>query len=353
MKKRLTIERGGHGHPFQQIKAHIKGLIATGALKPNDAVPSVRDVLRDAKTSIATVQRAFAELKSEGVIYSRRGAGYFVAVPRTGIAETVHVFLPSEYLALYTMFLSGLYRIASEHKFSVLLHSLGTDKLTWDKETIRHLHSAVIERAPVVFVGEAFGDVRDACTRAAALVPFAGVEWMPENGIAVVNNYEQSTADTVAYLVKKRNVRRMLAFTGRMRQYNAIHKTNGIRHAAETAGIDVTYRDTDFDAESAYNAAKELFVKNTFDAVFCGNDYEAIGVIGALTEVGRAAGRDCAVVGYGNFLDRATSYFPLTTVDQHWELMGVSSMKAVIAARSGDTRLTLSEVKADLIIGKT
>lgn len=63
----------------QQIEEQICSLIATGMLRPNDWLPSVRQLATDISINPNTVQRAYASLEEKGVIVSVKGRGSFVS----------------------------------------------------------------------------------------------------------------------------------------------------------------------------------------------------------------------------------------------------------------------------------
>ena len=62
-----------------QIKAGLRGLTARGALRPGDAVPSIRALAEQLLVNPNTIARAYRELAHEGFLESRRGEGNFVA----------------------------------------------------------------------------------------------------------------------------------------------------------------------------------------------------------------------------------------------------------------------------------
>ena len=63
----------------EQITQGIKDLIISGALSPDEQLPSVRELSVSLTVNPNTVQRAYKTLENEGVIYSIRGKGNFVA----------------------------------------------------------------------------------------------------------------------------------------------------------------------------------------------------------------------------------------------------------------------------------
>lgn len=64
---------------WKQIEEEIRRLIATGALAPDEAVPSVRDLAKRIRVNPATVSKAYQRLTDEGLLMVRRGEGTFVA----------------------------------------------------------------------------------------------------------------------------------------------------------------------------------------------------------------------------------------------------------------------------------
>ena len=57
----------------------MRRMIALGALKPGDSVPSVRDLARTLRVNPNTVARAYQRLTDRGVFSVRRGDGTYVA----------------------------------------------------------------------------------------------------------------------------------------------------------------------------------------------------------------------------------------------------------------------------------
>lgn len=75
---------------YEQIKNQILLFIRMGVFKPNEQLPSIRSVSQHTGINVNTVKKAFADLETEGVIYSLVGRGCFVssdAVDNTSIAD--------------------------------------------------------------------------------------------------------------------------------------------------------------------------------------------------------------------------------------------------------------------------
>jgi DNA-binding GntR family transcriptional regulator len=64
--------------PYQRITQDVKDQVRLGRLQVNDKLPSTRELADHYGVAPGTVQRALAELRTEGVIYSHQGRGSFI-----------------------------------------------------------------------------------------------------------------------------------------------------------------------------------------------------------------------------------------------------------------------------------
>jgi len=64
---------------YEQICDKIKFLIIRGVLKPDQKIPSVRELAQTLTINPNTIQKSYKELEVEGFIYSIRGKGSFVS----------------------------------------------------------------------------------------------------------------------------------------------------------------------------------------------------------------------------------------------------------------------------------
>lgn len=64
--------------PYQRIVQGVRGQIRTGQLPAGAKLPSARELAAAYDVALGTVQRALAELRTSGIIYSHKGLGSFV-----------------------------------------------------------------------------------------------------------------------------------------------------------------------------------------------------------------------------------------------------------------------------------
>lgn len=75
----LTISPQSSATLQEQILTQIRARILAGDLEADAGLPSIRALASQLKVSVITVQRAYDALLNEGLIYARRGKGFFVA----------------------------------------------------------------------------------------------------------------------------------------------------------------------------------------------------------------------------------------------------------------------------------
>ncbi|MFI2241173.1 GntR family transcriptional regulator [Streptomyces chrestomyceticus] len=70
--------------PYQRIAQDVRDQIRLGRLKGNDKLPSTRELADRYEVAPGTVQRALAELRAGGIIYSHQGRGSFIRESAVG-----------------------------------------------------------------------------------------------------------------------------------------------------------------------------------------------------------------------------------------------------------------------------
>ena len=63
---------------YEQLVDKVKQLIIQGVIKPDEKLPSVRNLAQELTINPNTIQKAYRELEREGYIYSLPGKGSFV-----------------------------------------------------------------------------------------------------------------------------------------------------------------------------------------------------------------------------------------------------------------------------------
>lgn len=80
----ITIDAADARAIYVQIMDEIKRAVVLGTVKPDDPLPSVRQLASELRVNPNTVQQAYRELERDGLVYVRRGQGTFVAADGAG-----------------------------------------------------------------------------------------------------------------------------------------------------------------------------------------------------------------------------------------------------------------------------
>ena len=70
---------------YEQLEENIISLVASGALAADEQLPSVRSLARELGVNPNTVQKAYQELESKGIIYQAMGRGSFISPQSEGV----------------------------------------------------------------------------------------------------------------------------------------------------------------------------------------------------------------------------------------------------------------------------
>ncbi len=87
LKRLIQLSKGGDGllsinykdpRPiYEQVRDALRQLILSGAIKPEEKLPSVRELAGSLAINPNTIQRAYRELEAAGLIYTVAGKGAF------------------------------------------------------------------------------------------------------------------------------------------------------------------------------------------------------------------------------------------------------------------------------------
>jgi len=132
---------------------------------------------------------------------------------------------------------------------------------------------------------------------------------------------------------------RVAVVAGQPFSSTGVERTQGFRDAYAAAGLpvpDELVGHCTYDVRGGHAVARELLTARPRPtAVFAVNDFNAIGVMGALREAGLRVGRDVAVVGYNDVSLAAELPVPLTSVASPMVQMGRTGMARLLQRAAG------------------
>ena len=83
---------------YEQICTQIKNAVLAGALRPGDALPSIRSLAKDLRVSVITTKRAYDELEKDGYLYTVPGTGCYVAEKNTQLVREAYLTQIEEHM---------------------------------------------------------------------------------------------------------------------------------------------------------------------------------------------------------------------------------------------------------------
>ena len=75
----MAMEFNSNKSIYLQICDAICEQILSGTLKPDERIPSVREYGSEIGVNPNTIMRSYEKLTADGIIYNRRGIGYFIS----------------------------------------------------------------------------------------------------------------------------------------------------------------------------------------------------------------------------------------------------------------------------------
>ena len=83
----ITVDMRDRKPIYEQLIDNIRTLAVQGHLKPDEHLPSVRVLAAELAINPTTIQKAYAELERQNVIYSLPGRGNFISPDIGSVAK--------------------------------------------------------------------------------------------------------------------------------------------------------------------------------------------------------------------------------------------------------------------------
>lgn len=196
-----------------------------------------------------------------------------------------------------------------------------------------HSVDGVVVVAPRPWILEAADDL-------ATRVPTVAIADTPTDGPAIRVSVDQRLGAVLAvdHLIAE-GFTDIAHICGQGDQFDATQRTDGWRQALTAAGLAVRpVIEGDWSSERGHEVGQQLLRAGELpQAIFCGNDATALGLVAALRQAGRSVPADMAVVGFDDAPGAAWFDPPLTTVAQPLQDIGRHSMTALVTAMTGQS----------------
>ena len=83
----ITVDLRSRTPIYEQLINNVKEFALAGILKPDEQIPSIRQLTQQLGINPNTVQKAYAELERQGVIYTLSGRGAFISSDTSKLAD--------------------------------------------------------------------------------------------------------------------------------------------------------------------------------------------------------------------------------------------------------------------------
>jgi GntR family transcriptional regulator len=81
---------------YLQLVDQVKAAVASGGLRPDEALPSIRALAEELRVNRNTVAKAYAELENQGVIDTAAGKGCFITDRHSPLKKEVRLKMLAE-----------------------------------------------------------------------------------------------------------------------------------------------------------------------------------------------------------------------------------------------------------------
>ena len=310
--RKLTgrLERGGSIIRYLEIKQMLKEKIET--LPPDAKLDGRPNLCRELDTTRTTLDKAMAELVYEGLLYSVKGSGTYVAGVRNGVEVAVKeklenwgIIVPNVMDRIYYSLVRGVENEAQKDDVNIILCN-SDGKAGKQEQYIKRLIASGVTGfiiVPVIARGiqendELYSQLLE------AKIPFVFCNRSVEGISAPVvtsNDYYG------AYIATRHLIARgyrHIAFVAREKYKTSIDRCQGYLSALIENGLEVERKLISIEEKEkgefyGYNTMKRLLEEQPqLDAVFCFNDRIAQGVCQAIKEAGRLVSDDIGIIGY-------------------------------------------------------
>ena len=351
---------------YEQLKQILRQKIKNKEYKLDHAIPSERQMPDIFNVSKHTVVRAVADLVQEGILYKEQGRGTFVKAiiskkEKKKNAKIISFIVHNINDYLISEICRGVEAAAKEKDYRVIV-SNSSCSIEKETENIRMLE--------------------DTNASGAIIYPFSVRENAEEISKLKQNNYpfvliDRFFSDIKTDYVVVDNVKggflavkhltdlghKRIGFIGCMDASTVAGRLDGYRQALEQAGItydkslivdiphDVALKNMGREIDECGRHGEIEYLLNLKDkptAVFCVNDYIAIGVIKKIEELGLRVPEDIAVVGFDDLPISSMIGVPLTTVSQPKYEIGKAAGEILIDKIEGKSPAELKEIVLDV-----
>ena len=321
-----------------RIATDLSTTIEANSLPAGSKLPSIRELCIQYSASTITVRAALQNLCERGRIYSRHGAGFYVAAPEQPRVQSIGLIVPSSEDLFSAHLIAGAEEACRAGGFQLVL-AQSREELEIETECVRDMVSFVA--GAVIMPSKTKANYEGYIPLFANDIPFAFVD-RSVHGLAcplVCTDNEQGGYLAASHLLEQ-GIDDIYALVERSSSgfSSARLRLRGYRAALENYGRPIDERriltsDAMWD-EAGYILTQALLASRQAGSprrigLFAINDYVARGAYRAVRKCGLRIPEDVAVVGFDDLVAEHLDP-PLTTVRQDVRAIGARGVQIVI-----------------------
>lgn len=302
---------------------------------------SIKDVAREAGVSIATVSRVINKVDvvneetKKKVLEAIDKLSYSPNIVaqslKTNRSKSIGILVPDISSQVYPEIVRGAEDAANIYDYSIILCNSDFD-IEKEKKYIKVLKEKMVDGLLYMSSSldpEILQYIQDIKMKTVLVETTEDEKVLP----SVTIDNRQAAKDAVNLLLSK-GLKRIAYIGIKKDKKNAwARRYYGYEDALREAGIEadpeLTYYG-DLKAQTGYKGINSILEKNKVDAVFCGSDEIAMGVINGLRDQNIRVPEDVSVMGFNDIYEASIFYPKITTVAQPLYDMGSSSMRILI-----------------------
>lgn len=306
-------------------------------------MPTIKDVARVARVSVATVSRALA---TPGTVKPATREKVEAAIKRTGYrpnalasrlrrqkSDSIVVVVPSIHNPFFSNVIRGIENLAHLSGYKVLL---GESQSNQDRLDSYAGMLARKEADGLILLGALLPSLlKDPVRNTAKPHPIVSAcEYFEQIQLPNVRIDNVAAAEMATDHLIRLGHARIAKITGPMHNPLSRDRMSGFQRSMERAKLPIDTQlivNGDFSAPSGYAAMKLLLGKpDRPTAVFCANDEMAIGACRAIKETRIRIPRDISIIGFDDIRFSGYCDPPLTTIHQPQAAIGEMAMQLMI-----------------------
>lgn len=304
--------------------------------------PTIRDVAKQAKVSVATVSRilnnlsGYSEETKEKVLKVIKDIGYERNDLARGLATnstaTIGVLVPSVSTIFFAEILNGIEDTAHKNGYSVVICNTGED----GKRTLEYLKILSAKRIDGIIITSSDLTEEYYKTITAISIPCVLVSTISyKHPLPYVKvDDEQASYTATQYLIENGHKSIAMIAGAKDDPIAGIPRVNGYLKALKDYGLSINkslIKHGDFSYRSGKKCMQELLCeKYKFTAIFAASDDMAVGALAIAHSEGIKIPDDLSIIGYDNTQVAEMAFPQLTTVAQPLYQMGQKAIEKLL-----------------------